>query len=356
MIHLPNDTDRDQASGDYRSGRLLPPRSWSVPEEHFVEAIENPWFRSIFQLQAQFVVATFNFFSQRNILPALMPVTCQSVSSPMGLGSDSVPVSIRLHGKETFLADSMQFHLEFILRHSQSGVFYIMPTFRGEEPDRTHLNEFFHSEVEIRGTLDDIMSLVNEYITHCSRHLLETSSVLIASAAGTTKHLEDLIGLSGHVPEITFRDALEMLADDPEALSELPGGARTISRHGEMRLMKEVSPFLWLKHPEHRSVPFYQAWLEDGVHARSADFLLGVGEVVGCGERHIDETSTRRALSHHGVDSSPYAWYLRMKRDYPLQSSGFGLGIERYLAWVLRHDDIRDLQIIPRLKGVDTSL
>ena len=75
------------------------------------------------------------------------PVTTGSVSSPMGLGSDSEPVEIELFGDRTFLADSMQFYLEYGCRMAPAGCWYFMPSFRGEEPDARHLNQFMHSEV-----------------------------------------------------------------------------------------------------------------------------------------------------------------------------------------------------------------
>ena len=88
--------------------------------------------------------------------------------------------------------------------------------------------------------------------------------------------------------------------------------------------------------------------------ARCADLLLGSGEVVGCGERHTTAADTRRALLAHRVDPKAYEWYLRMKAIKPMRTSGFGLGMERFLMWALRHDDIRDLHVMPRLKGVPT--
>lgn len=83
----------------------------------------------------------------------------------MGLGSDSLPVKISLFDVDTYLADSMQFHLEYILRlFPKSGVHYLMPTFRGEAVDHRHLSQFYHSECEIEGDLHDVMNLVDRYI------------------------------------------------------------------------------------------------------------------------------------------------------------------------------------------------
>jgi aspartyl/asparaginyl-tRNA synthetase len=95
----------------------------------------------------------------------MIPITCNSVSSPMGLGSDSLPVHVNLFGKETYLADSMQFYLEYFVRQPNvEGIWYIMPTFRGEDPDARHLNQFFHSEAEIKGRFPNIQKVVNNYL------------------------------------------------------------------------------------------------------------------------------------------------------------------------------------------------
>lgn len=58
----------------------------------------------------------------------------------------------------------MQFLLEYGLRFKGRGAFYIMPTFRGEILDKRHLNQFYHSECEISGSLEDVMTLSEEYV------------------------------------------------------------------------------------------------------------------------------------------------------------------------------------------------
>src|SRR6185437_14349027 len=112
--------------------RRRPPGAWRDPEMHLAAAAEDPWYRMITAINASIVETTADFYRGRGVSPALMPVTVSSVSSPMGLGSDSQPVQIDLQGDRTYLADSMQFQLEFILRHGLAGAYYIMPTFRGE--------------------------------------------------------------------------------------------------------------------------------------------------------------------------------------------------------------------------------
>jgi aspartyl/asparaginyl-tRNA synthetase len=331
--------------------RTRPPGVWRDPAAHLVAAAEAPWYRMVTALNASIVECTASFYRSRAILPALMPITVGSVSSPTGLGSDSLPVQIELLGDRTYLADSMQFQLEFILRHGMTGAYYIMPTFRAEEVDRTHLNQFFHSEAEIRGGLDDVMALVEAYLHALTHDLLNThTGDMIAEAVGTLDHLEQFLK-KPTIPRITFEAARDSLGSRHFELKA--PGVHCITRAGEQALIEAFGGAVWLTHPPHRSVPFYQKIDENG-RALSADLLLGIGEIVGCGARHVGGDDVRRSLADHRVSETEYTWYVQMKDRYPLETAGFGLGLERYLLWVLGHDDIRDLHVMPRIPGQDT--
>ena len=329
--------------------RRRPPGAWRDPEMHLAAAAEDPWYRMITAINASIVETTADFYRGRGVSPALMPVTVSSVSSPMGLGSDSLPVQIDLQGDRTYLADSMQFQLEFILRHGLAGAYYIMPTFRGEQADETHLNQFFHSEAEIRGDLNDVMALVEDYLRALTRDLLDSATIYqIDEAAGTVSHLEGFL-TKPVVPRIDFEAAYELLGSG--YFAEKTPGALCITRAGEQKLIEYYDGAVWLTHPLHKTVPFYQQ-VDDRGRALSADLLLGIGEVVGCGARHRTGDEVRASLRDHQVAESDYAWYVQMKDRYPLQTAGFGLGLERYMLWALRHDDIRDLHVMPRVQGV----
>lgn len=77
-----------------------------------------------------------------------------------------------------------------------------------------------------------------------------------------------------------------------------------------------------------------------------------MGETLGLGERHETAQEAIDALEHHQVTQTDYEWYINMRRTKPLKTSGWGLGSERFICWLLQHDDVRDIQILPRLKGV----
>lgn len=332
---------------------VFPPGRWALKDDHFKDAIEHPWYRLLFKLYAEIYYTTGEFYKKRNYMPALMPITAESVSSPMGLGSDSLPVQVMLFDKMTYLADSMQFQLEYLLRHETEGIFYIMPTFRGEDPDSRHLNQFFHSEAEIRGGLADVMKLIEEYLAELSENILSKNGKDIEPhTKKDISHIKYFLKCAGNIPKVSHEEAYKILGAKPEYYSVLPGDIKSISSAGERELIRHFNGCLWLMHPPHEAVPFYQAYTDDGKYARSADFLIGIGETVGCGERHIDGAGTLKALAAHGVPPEEYDWYIKMKELYPIRTAGFGLGVERFLLWLLKHNDIRDMALMPRIKGV----
>ncbi|MFJ9772344.1 asparagine synthetase A [Kitasatospora sp. NPDC101157] len=335
------------------TGTVVAPRSWATPEKHYLTVLENPWYRSLAVLQDIVTHSTTEFWTKRGARNLHLPVTTGSISSPMGRGSDSSPVQVELEGVPTYLADSMQFVLEFGCRLAPEGSYYLMPSFRGEAADETHLCQFFHSEAEIAGGLDDMMEVVEAYLRHLAGALLTHGREAVTGMAGTVGHLEELAG-SGPLPRIAFEEAYALLKDRPGTVKELEPGCRSLTRQGERLLMDKFGGYVWLTHPDHLSVPFYQAFdPQDPTKALSADLLFGVGETVGAGERHTDVADLRRALELHEVSEEAYEWYVIMNERHPMRTSGFGLGVERFLLWATRHDDIRDLALLLRFNGAD---
>lgn len=329
---------------------IIPPKRWGGPE-HFDDAITSPWYRLLFDLSSSVAFATHNFFHDKNYFVALPPITCGSITSPMGLGSDSIPVKINLFGETTYLADSMQFHLEYLLRHEKKGVFYIMPSFRGEEPDCRHLNQFFHIEAEMVGSLSDIMSCINEYLFYVLDFVCQKHYDDIIKINGDISHIEFF--LKNKNPEVIhFNEAVKILNDNMKFFNFHEKIIVGLNPLGEATLMERIGEGIWLSHLPQIGVPFYQANVRnDPQSALAADFLAGIGEIIGCGERHTLAHDLIDAMKAKEVPPSEYDWYIQLKHSYPLQTSGFGMGLERLLLWILKHNDIRDIPIIQRLKN-----
>lgn len=247
----------------------------------------------------------------------------------------------------------MQFMLEYGCRLNPAGAWYIMPSFRSEPADDTHLNEFFHSEAEIPGALDDVMDGVEQYFRNITTGALARMKNHYVPDQDLS-HIEQFLQTRA-IPCITFDNATVELGNDPN-LVEHHSGWRTITRAGEQRLLSLFDGPVWLTHFDHLSVPFYQAYCSqyEASVAANADLLCGAGEMIGAGERHSTGDQVRHALRHHEVPDKDYTWYIQMKDAFPMQTSGFGLGVERWLQWLTKTGDIRNLQLVPRVHDFPT--
>lgn len=324
-----------------------PSRAWSHPETYLDSLMSNEWYHLVFKLQSEIIKQTHDFYQRKHIVPSLWPVTTGSISSPMGLGSDSLPVEVSIQNQKTFLADSQQFMLELGLRFAPEGNYYIMPSFRGEAADARHLCEFFHSEVEIVGSLDDIMRLAEAYIRSLTQHILDTLGDDFAMWQLPMEHMRQL--LQSEIPKVSYTQALSILQIKTEHGIDSPE-CYVLTPSDEQRLMRHFNGFVWVTHIPKVLTPFYQATDQQSC-TLSADLLMGIGETIGAGERHSEVGSLLQSMLEHQVHPSDYKWYIEMKKRRPMKTSGFGMGMERFMLWLLQHDDIRDCQLLPRFNG-----
>jgi asparaginyl-tRNA synthetase len=331
--------------------RIKAPRTWTDNETHSKNALSSEWYKIISKLQAEIVRSSINFYNTKDCNYLLLPITTGSVSSPMGLGSDSLPVEVEMGGVKTYMADSMQFMLEYSARLLGENTYYISPSFRGEKADERHLCQFSHSEAEIIGNLDDVITFVEQYLRHIAKDVLDNLPDEIIKISGTTDHISAFLSKKS-IPRCTLNEAMEILRYDDGFIDKGNSHFKTITSSGEKKLMDHFSGFVWLTEHDHLSVPFYQKFKDgDKSKALCADLLMGIGETVGAGERHESGAKVREALEMHEVNESTYSWYIDMKDQVILQTSGFGLGIERFMLWILNHNDIRDMQLVPRFNG-----
>ena len=329
------------------------PNLWKKEKEYYLKILDSPWYRLLVKLENLISIETMKFYEKRGIITIHLPVTTGSISSPMGRGSDSLPVKVNIEGVDTYLADSMQFLLEYGCRLNEKGVYYVMPSFRGEQADERHLCQFYHSEAEIPGNLDDVISLVEEYVKYISKKILKKYKKELEEAIGDISHIEKIANYHGSFPRVTFDQAeQELKRKYREKITdyiEYNDGWRNLTRRAEHELIKMHNGIVWVTNYDIIAVPFYQQFDNKlpGT-AKNADLLFGIGETVGCGERHQNNIELLESLKLHEVDRNEYEWYIKLKEKYPLQTSGFGMGVERYLMWVLKAKDIRNMQVCLR--------
>lgn len=352
----------DKIRASFKPTPLGPSKSWATPLAHSLLALSSPWYQAMFDFQDTFYHACIEFFrTEMGFDYVLSPVTSDCISSPMGLGSDSLPVQIPLFNRDTYLADSEQFTLEYMLRLKEGtkGTYYVSPSFRGEDPDSSHLNQFYHVECELEGGMDKGMHVMEKFVVSVAGTLFEKHSSLIESIAGDTSHITDLIDFAKtpgiRFPRVTFEEAMTICGDDKDAweyvVPEAPALGKKLTRKGERAVMKKHGGVAWLTNMNHLSVPFYQAYSDkEHNYAQCGDLLMGIGEMGGLGERHRTAEDVKAALAQHGVPQETYQWYIDLREHNPMQSVGWGMGMERFMLWLLKHDDVRDIAVIPRLK------
>jgi len=327
---------------------IQPANSWKNTSTYLKDILTNPWYQNLSSLTSEIIIATHDFYKIKGIKPFIFPVTTGSVSSPMGKGSDSIPIAIKIKGNTIFLADSMQFSLELATRLNNKGAYYIMPTFRGEDNDQRHLNEFIHSEVEISGTFDNILELAEEYIKFLLSSIYKNCKDTILSIVGSLDHIEKLLLKKDHFYRISYADAVTKLKSKNEFLADIGTGYPVVTSLGEKELIRMYGDFVWLTYLPYSNVPFYQAQDENEAHAKAADLLAGIGEILGCGQRVSTKLELEGSISFHNVNFHGYEWYAEMKEIAPLQTSGFGMGLERLILWLTKTEDIRNCCVLYR--------
>ncbi|MEU3048445.1 amino acid--tRNA ligase-related protein [Streptomyces sp. NPDC048566] len=334
---------------------VIPPSVFASNEPGaFLEALRSPWYALVGDLHDVFVTTTMEYARSRGLKNLHLPLTTRTITCPTALGSDAEPVPVKILGVDTYLPDSMQFLLEYGCRISPGGCYTIMPSFRGEQPDETHLNQFTHSEAEIPGGLDELIDYVNGYVKALASAILAQQGDRLAAARGDISHLERMAGRPEAFEQITFEEAVRLVGDVEGCVRD-EGEWRTLTRKGERLLMERVDEFLWVHHFDTLAVPFYQAFGDDEARTvRAADLYFGLGEIVGSGERLADVGLLRKSIALHGVNEQEYEWYVRMRSEMPMRTAGFGMGVERFLMWVLNHHDIRDIPLVSRLNEPKT--
>jgi asparaginyl-tRNA synthetase len=341
------------------------------PGCHYKDVASRDYYFALLILRHYVKMASDNYFSSevgaKNVdLFMLTP----SISSPCGPGSDSAAIKIKFGELDTYLVDSSQFGFEPLLLNHFEKVYCYLPSMRGEDPDARHLNQFFHCEMEMRGTLDELITVIEKYVKYLCEIVLLMDSVVgrLSENPDRTRSVLKKTVQAESFPVITFDEAVKMLLDNgkKECVNFTDHG-RDINSSGEIELMKilGITGPIWIKNFDRDRVPFYQKPdLADPERTVNADLLFAPitegafgGEIVGSGQRQDDPDQMYESLKRQDdISSEPYEWYIDLRRmpNYKT-TSGFGLGIERFLAWSLAKQRIGDAIPYPRLKNIATK-
>ncbi|MGK5082681.1 asparagine--tRNA ligase [Bdellovibrionota bacterium FG-1] len=289
------------------------------------------------------------FFDKQGFIrfdaPILTPSACEGTSTLFGTN---------YFDEKAFLTQSGQLYGE--VGAMAFGKIYVFgPTFRAEKSKtRKHLTEFWMVEPEMAFyDLEDNMGLAEKFMEHIVQSVL-------ANRAPELKILErDLSKLEvirGPFPRLSYDEALKVL--EKRGVS-IPWGEDFGAPH-ETALGEEFGKPVFVHHMPSQIKAFYFKQSDTvggpgvtgtGKYALGCDLIApdGYGEIIGGGQREESVEVLQRRIAEHELNEADYNWYLDLRRFGSVPHSGFGLGVERTVAWMTGVEHVRETIPFPRM-------
>ncbi len=319
-----------------------------TPKEHGIEFLmehRHLWVRSqrqaaILRIRAEIVRAAHDFFDNQGFTltepPILTPAACEGTSTLF-------PVDY--FGDPAFLTQSGQLYIEATAM-ALGKVYSFGPTFRAEKSKtRRHLTEFWMVEPEVAfAELDDIMKLGEEFITFIVKRVLERRRAELATIERDVTKLEKI---DTPFPRISYDEAVQMLQDG-HAKGELENrfewGGDLGSPDETYISAKFDRPVMIHRYPVEVKAFYMEPDPNNSKVALCVDVLApeGYGEIIGGSQRMGSYEKLLARIHEHNLPEDSFKWYLDLRKFGGVPHSGFGMGIERAVAWICGLDHVRE--------------
>ncbi|NLF67340.1 MAG: asparagine--tRNA ligase [Chloroflexi bacterium] len=330
-----------------------------TPKEHGVEFLmdnRHLWLRSsqqwaIMRVRATIKRAIIDWLDDNGFLNVDTPII-----TPSAAEGTSTLFEVQYFDDKAYLAQTGQLYNEANIM-AFGKVYCFGPTFRAEQSKtRRHLAEFWMVEPEIAFCdLDCLMEIEEQFVSYIVQTTLRERRDELALLQ---RDLTALEMVHPPFPRISYDEALERLAaireatDDP-ALKELLAiewGSDFGSPH-ETELTKQFDkPVFVYGYPSAVKAFYMEPWPGRPEVCKSVDLLApeGYGEIIGGSERMSDPEMLVQAIERHQLPLEHYHWYIDLRRYGSVPHSGFGLGLERTVAWICGIPHIRETSPFPR--------
>lgn len=319
------------------------------PKEHGIEflmANRHLWLRSrkqwaIQRIRNELIKSIRDYFYENKFLlfdsPILTPSACEGTTTLF---------EIDYFGEKAFLSQSGQLYNE-IGAAAFGKVYCFGPTFRAEKSKtRRHLMEFWMVEPEVAFLdLEGNMKLIEDFVSYIVQRVIERKKEELKILERDTTKLEKV---KPPFPRITYSEALEILKRKGK---EIPWG-EDFGGDEETAISEEFEkPVMVYKYPKKCKAFYMKEDPEDPNLSLSVDLLApeGYGEIVGGGQREDSYEKLLKRMEELNIPIEPYDWYLELRKYGTFPHSGFGLGIERTLAWICGIHHVRETIPLPRL-------
>ncbi len=334
-----------QATGFELISRGEPfPIAKDLSEEYLLD-IRHLWLRSqkmtdIMKARHQIVNYLREFFDKEGFYEIAPPIITKS-----GCEGGATLFEMDYFGEKAYLTQSSQMYAEVFV-FSLGKVYVLAPSFRAEK-SRTirHLAEYWHLEPEMAFYDHEMnMELQEKMVLYAVEKMVKEHPELLKRCG---REPSDLKKVKGPFERMLYKDAVKRV-------NELGGKMEYGEDFGadeEALLTKELDKPLFVhKYPKDVKAFYMRADPKNPELVLNNDLLApkGHGEIIGGSERIWDYEELMERVKEQKLDVKDYQWYIDLRRYGSVPHSGFGLGIERFVKWILNLDHIRDTIPFPR--------
>jgi asparaginyl-tRNA synthetase len=321
-----------------------------TPKEHGVEFLmdhRHLWLRSkkqhsIMKIRNEVIRATYEFFNENGFVKVDPPIL--TGSAPEGT---TELFQTKYFDEDAYLSQSGQLYME-AAAIALGKVFSFGPTFRAEKSKtRRHLIEFWMIEPEMAFfEFEDSLKVQEEYVAFIVQSVLKNCKLELGVLERDVTKLEKI---TAPFPRITYDEAIEFLKN--KGFTDIEWGDDFGAPH-ETAIAESYEKPVFITHYPTSLKPFYMQphpTREDVVLCADLIAPEGYGEIIGGSERIHDFDLLKQRLEEHDLLDGAYKWYLQLRQYGSVPHSGFGLGLERTVAWISGADHVRETIPFPRL-------
>lgn len=322
-----------------------------TPKEHGPDFLHNHrhlWLRSKRQLAIQRVrselsFAIREFFRNDGYTLIDTPILTGSIGESAGTLFSTEYFDLG----QAYLAQTGQLYLE-TAAFAHSKVYCFGPTFRAEKSKtKRHLTEFWMLEAETAFLGQDAnLDLQERFVKSVLRTIIERT---IEELKTLDRDPEPLLKvLNTPFPRVDYGDAIQILKDAKETIE----WGEDINAEREQILTNHFGTAIFIQNFPRSIKAFYMKQNpQDPRTVLSADLIApdGIGEIIGGSEREESYEKIVERLKEEGLPPEDYSWYLDLRKYGSVPHAGFGMGLERVIAWVCGLPHIRECIPFPRM-------
>jgi asparaginyl-tRNA synthetase len=321
-----------------------------TPKDHGVDFLmdhRHLWLRSqrqhaIIRVRHEVIKAVRDYFDSHGFTlvdtPIFTPAACEGTTTLFEVNY--------FDDDKAYLTQSGQLYNEATAM-AFGKVYCFGPTFRAERSKtRRHLTEFWMVEPEMAfATLEDVKQVAEEMIVFIVGRVLENRREELKRLERDVTRLESI---QAPFPRMTYDDAVKILQAKGSEIrwgGDFGGTDETILTQDLDRPMmvdgfpSSIKAFYFAPHPERPEVVL-------GVDVLAPE---GYGEIIGGGQRIHDPELLLRRIEEHKLPKEAFNWYLDLRKYGTVPHGGFGMGIERCVAWVCGLEHVRETIAFPRM-------